>query len=791
MAQGNNGMGNGAGNIDLNVIGKRQPRLDGPEKVSGRSVFADDVNLPGMLIGKILRSKHAHARILKIDTSKAEALPGVKAVITADNADGLDCNSTDSVGTESNRRIKKKITLKTGETVFAGDVTTYIGEEIAAVAALNEKIAEEALDLIEVEYEPLPAVLDTRQAVKPDAPQISEDFTGNVWSEDIDTYGKPEEAFEEADLVFEEKFDAAVTHNLFAEFHVAVVDFSRPDKLTLWTPTQTSYLMQHSLAPAFGLSLNQVQIIHLNTGGAFSGRGSVRPHHFVAALLSQKTRRPVKVFATGDEEFLICRALGKNRYTVKVGVNRDGTLKAFDMSGEMDGGAVGNEVGYFGWMAGLSNSWVFNLKGNRFRRKVILTNQRPHFLGHGGLMLSTNVAVMQLVNKIAKSINMDPMDLLMKNAVEAGHTGLSGEAFASCGLKECIEIVRRESGWDDKYGKLPPNHGIGVAIGAMASGAKGAFKHDTSSAMVKVGEDGIITLFTGIPDMGQGTHTTMAIIAAEVLGIDANDVQLVAGDTDLTPIDVGAFAQRGTINTGNAVRNAALDARNQLTAFAAEKLETDAEKLVFRGGRVFSEDDPDKSVPFKEIVHGTLHGQEGRFVMGRGFFNSPLPYGTMAWSFNAQVAQVVVDPETGQIEVKDIWVAHDLGRAINPLACEGQIDGQVFSAMSQVLYEEVVTDAGVYLNPSRLEYKMPRTYEMPEIHHYLVESIDPYGPFGAKEIGEGPVIVAGAATIAAVSDALGGRFLPEMPMTPWRVLKAIKQANAVEKRDAMLASQRA
>ena len=545
---------------ELGVVGQRQPRLDGPQKVSGRSVFSDDVVLPGMLIGKILRSRHAHARILRLDTSKAEALPGVKAVITAKDAQGVRSTAAESAGRAAKRRTGTEMRLKTGETVFAGEIVTYIGEEIAAVAALDEATAERALSLIEVEYEPLPAILDADQALEPGAALIDPQFPGNVWSENTDNYGEPDQAFESADLIFEETFDAAVTHNLFAEYHVALVDFSRPDKLTLWTPTQTSYLMQHSLAPVFGLSLNQVQIIHLNTGGAFSGRGAVRPHHFIAALLSRATRRPVKIFSAGDEEFLICRALGRNKYKTRIAVDRDGTLRAFDMAGVMDAGAVGNEVGYFGWMAGLANAWVFRLQGNRFRRKVVLTHQRPNFLGHGGMMVTTNAAVMQAVTHVAKALKMDPMDLLLKNAVETGHKGLSGEVFASCGLKECIEAVRRKSGWNDKYGKLPPYHGIGVAVGAMAAGAKGAFKHDTSAALVRVGEDGLVTLYTGIPDMGQGTHTTMAMIAAEVLGIHAADVRLVAGDTDLTPIDIGAFAQRGTITTGNAVKNAAADA---------------------------------------------------------------------------------------------------------------------------------------------------------------------------------------------------------------------------------------
>ncbi|MDH5256095.1 MAG: molybdopterin-dependent oxidoreductase, partial [Gammaproteobacteria bacterium] len=422
---------------DLSVIGRRQPRLDGAEKCSGRSVFADDVDLPGMLCGKILRSSHAHARILKIDTSKAEALPGVKAVITAVHAKGM----------MGGRRG--------AEPVFADDLVTYKGREIAAVAALDERTAEKALQLIEVEYEELPPVLIMRHALQAGAPLVQADKPGNIWSDNIDRYGEPEEAFDTADLVFEEKFSTSVTHNLFAEFHVAVVDFTLPNKLTLWTPTQTGLLMQHALGPAFGLSVSQVQIIHLNTGGAFSGRGGVRPHHYIAALLSRRTQRPVKIFAAGDEEFLVCRALGENDYRMRIAVNKDGTIKAIDMDADMDGGAFPSEVGYFGWMAGLCNSWVFPLQGNKLRRRVIMTNTRPHFLPHGGMMLTSNAAIMQLCTKIARSLGRDPIDFLRQNAIEAGHHGLSGEVFASCGLKECLDIVRRESGWDQKYGRLP------------------------------------------------------------------------------------------------------------------------------------------------------------------------------------------------------------------------------------------------------------------------------------------------------------------------------------------------
>lgn len=740
--------------MELSAVGKRQPRLDGPEKVSGRSLFTDDIHLPGMLYGKILRSRHAHAKIVKIDASKALALPGVKAFITGDSSENVLVNQY--------------------EPAICKGVVRYIGEEIAAIAAIDEITAERAMELIDVEYEPLPAVTDLGRALRPNAPRVNPYYADNVASHDIDDYGDPDKAFEEADLILEDKLSTRATHNAFSEFHVALADWSFPDKLTLYTPTQSGYLFQNKLSDAFGLTNSQIRIVHLNTGGAFTGRGMLRPHHYIAALLSRETRRPVKIFSAGDEEFLTCRAGGDNDYIVRTAITNDGAIKGFDIEGVMDCGAHAAGLSYLSAMAGNYQARLFKIKGLRFNRKCVITNQRPNFFHHGGMMTGLNAALMQQLNRAARQIGQDPIDMFLSNAAEQGFTDLVGGTFASCGLRECLEKVRDRSGWTNKYGKLPPYHGIGVAIGAMASGVKGAFRHDTSAAMLKVAEDGIVTLYTGIPDMGQGTHTTMAIIAAEVLGCAAEDIRLVAGDTETTPIDVGAFTQRGTFTTGNAVRIAATDARDQIAKVAAEHLGVTAQDLVFRDRKIMVSSDREKTMTFREAAYACLHSREGRFVMGNGFYNSPLKYGTLAWSFGAQVAEVAVDPETGEVQLKKMTVAHDLGRAINPLAVEGQIDGQVFSGMSQTLYEECESEEGQFLNPSRLEYKMPRTYEMPEVEYIIVESIDPYGPFGAKEVGEGPIVVTVGAIAAAVSDAVGA-FMPEMPMTPWKVLRVIHQ----------------
>lgn len=740
----------------LTVIGRRQPRVDGFEKITGRSVFTDDVRLPGMLHGKILRSPHARARIKSIDTSRAEALPGVKAILTA--ADYPDLEFSEN------------------QPLFAKDTVHYAGEEVAAVAAVDRMTAEDAVELIDVEYEPLPPVYELHQALKDDAPQLHDHAPGNIGPTHDQDYGDPDKAFEEADFIFEDEFRSPVQHNTLAELHVALADFSNPDKLHLWTPTQSAAMYKLQLAEGLGLKESQVRIIYQNVGGAFTGRGRAKPHHFIAALLSRKAGKPVKIKATGDEEFTVFRGSGDTEYRFRTGVMKDGTIKALEVDATFDAGAHAEWVMIL-WLPAPYLNWVYNIQGVRYRGRFVFTNTVPKGSHHGGIFGRMSAGWMQHINRVAKELGMDPIDFHLKNAVEKGHKAMDGSEFASCGLKECISLVAERTNWKDKYGKLPPENGkyrgIGMGLGSQASGSKGA-SNDTSAAMVKVADDGIVTLYTGIPDMGQGSHTVMCMITAEVLGTVPEDIRIVQGDSDITPFDWGAFSQRGTFMTGNAVKAAAEDARAQLADIAARELDVDSAKIVFRGGVVSVADDPTRTMTFTEVTQKSLHSAEGRFVMGRGFFNSPKDFGALAFSFGAQVAEVEVDAKTGVVKLLKVTAAHDIGRAMNPLAIEGQLDGQVFSGMGQVLYEECHVEDGLILNASRLEYKLPRAYELPEVDYILVETIDPYGPFGAKEVGEGPIVVSMSAIASAVADAVG-QMVPEIPMTPWRVLRTIRQ----------------
>lgn len=743
------------------AVGKSQARLDGREKVSGESLFTEDFYLPRMLYGKILRSTQAHAKIVKIDTSEAEKVPGIKAVITAKDCEGV------AVGKFQG--------------VFADGVVRHVGEEVAAVAAIDDETALRAVRLIKVEYEPLPPVFDIRKATREGAPLLHPQTDSNVALEMSEENGDPDQTFADCAHVREDIYWSNPSHNLFSEFHAAVADFVPGGKLTVWTPSQSAYMYQNALAKSFDMPESDVRIMCLNTGGAFTGRSAVRPHHYIAAILSRKAARPVKIAITGDEEFLVSRAGGQNRYRFKTGVDAQGHIKAIELEIDMSCGSH-IESQFVAIMLPMSYIHLqFPVEHTRYDGRLIYTNNIPYYFHHGGGLAQLQFAYGQHVDQLALDINMDPVEFLLKNSVEPNHTTVNGVHFKSCGLKECITKASVAAGWSDKFGKLPPYRGIGIGIGAMASGgARGPMGRDTSNAFLKLSEDGKITVITGLPDMGQSSHTAMAIIAAEALGVEAEDVTVVSGDTDVTPYDVGAFSQRGTFMTGNAVLAAANTAKQKISDFLSTQWEVSPDEIVYQDRTVFPASEPSKGMPLKEALKQIVIQGDGNYVMAEGSFASdPGQKGAKAYSFGAQVVEVEVDPDTGEVAVLNVVHAHDVGRALNPKVVEGQIDGQFFSGMSQVLYEECLMDEGQVLNPTRLEYKMPRSYEMPEIEHIIVETIDPLGPFGAKEVGEGPIVCTMHTIANAVANAIGVRVM-EMPMTPARIMRGIKQARKAD-----------
>ncbi len=747
------------------VVGQRHPRLDGRQKATGRSEFSDDVYLPGMLHGKIVRSSIPRGRIVNIDTSRAEQLPGVKAVITHKDTGGL-MPGPDTV-------------------LLCDEMVNYFGDEVAAVAAVDEDTAAEAAELIKVEYEPMTPLFSMKEAMAEGVPPIHNYIEDNCADDISMAFGDVDKAFSESEHIRTDEYVIHPSHSSFAEHHVVVADYSLPEKLTVWTPVQSSAIIQMSLAQNFGLSSSNVRIMNLNTGGAFCGRGSERPHHYIAAILSRKTAKPVKIICTADEEFIIYRGGGKYNFTFKTGVMKDGRLKAIEADLLHDCGPYVETQFIMLRFTGFQLQMLYKVEASKFTGKLVYTNNPPYFFHHGAGLVAMRFAFGAQLDAIAKDLGIDPVEIRLKNAVDKGYTTLSEMHFASCGLKECIQKTVKKSGWKKKHGKLPPYRGIGIGCGVLRAGGKGMFDHDTSAVFIKIDEDGKVSLVTGLPDMGQGSHTAMAIIAAESLGITPEDIKVIAGDTDITPFDAGAISQRGTFTTGNAVKNACSDVKKQLGKTAATEMGVKPSELVFKDGKIFSKGKPEKAILFEDAVYNTLHSSEGRFVMGRGFYNPPTEgvsggdykgNPALAYSFGAQIAEVEVDPETGIVKLLNMTVAHDVGRAINPMAVEGQLDGQVFSGMGQTLFEECIMENGRVLNPSLLDYKLPRPFEVPGIEHIIVETNDPYGPFGAKEVGQGPIQCTSQAIANAVSNAIG-HHIKELPITPERVLEAIRQKN--------------
>jgi 4-hydroxybenzoyl-CoA reductase subunit alpha len=537
------------------------------------------------------------------------------------------------------------------------------------------------------------------------------------------------------------------------------------------------------MAQNFSLPESNVRILNLNTGGAFCGRGADKPHHYIAAMLSRKASRPVKIMCTADEEFIVYRGGGKYKFTFKTGVKKDGTLKVIETDLLHDCGAYTETQFIMLRFIGFSLQMLYKVDALRYRGRLVYTNNPPYFFHHGAGLVAMRFALGGQLDLIAQDLGIDPVEVRDKNAVDKGYTTPCKIHFASCGLKECIRKASRKAGWKRKYSKLKPYRGIGIGCGVLRSGGKGMFDHDTSAVFIKIGEDGKLSLFTGLPDMGQGSHTAMAMIAAETLGIMPEDITVVSGDTDIAPFDPGAIAQRGTFTTGNAVILACEDAKKQLKKAAVGKLGVKPSSLVFRDRKVYPKGSPDKAISFEDVVFDTLHSQEGRYVMGRGFYNPPCEPSdlvtfegnpSLAYSFGAQIAEVEVDPETGAVKLLKMTVAHDVGRAINLLGVEGQLDGQVYSGMGQTLFEECIMEDGRVMNPSLLDYKLPRPFEVPEVEHIVVESVDPYGPFGAKEVGQGPIQCTSQAIANAVSNAIGYP-IKELPITPERILGALRE----------------
>ncbi len=756
------------------VVGKRLPRVDGLAKAIGQAKYAGDMLLPRMLYGKILRSCYPHARILDIDTSKAERLPGVKAVVIGKDFGGF------RYGYAPDARDKSPLAV---------DKVRFVGDEVAAVAAVDEDTAEEALQLIKIDYEELPAVFDADEAMKEGAPQLHDICQRNIAVRRSFHFGDIETGFRESDHIREDRFETQLVIHGFIEPHAVLAAYELPGKITISASTQTPYMLSRLLSIAFNVPQNRVRIIQPYVGAGFGGKAEAYPLQLIAVLLSQKTGRPVRITDTQEEVLLFSQRRAHHIVEIKTGVKRDGSLVAREYRIITNTGAYVDGTPIILQVAGVLTTIPYRLPNVKYEAYGVCTNT-PWLGPHRGLgFAEVHFAADIQLDMIASDLKIDPVEIRLRNAVQAGDITANKLELASCELTRCIEKVAEASNWAEKREKKEirgsKRRGIGIGCGSFVSGTR-SFAHTGAMATIKINEDGTVNLSTGTTDIGQGSDTVLSQIAAEELGLRLEDIAITRIDTDATPLDSGTYSSRVTLEAGNAVKLAAADAKRQLAAIAAENLGVSAEELEFRNREISVRGNPDKAVPFARAAKMAAYSQ--RDVLGKGHypynielwsFHTGTGNASMAYSFGAMVAEVEVDVETGKVKLTDASVAHDGGIAINPMAVEGQIEGQVIQGLGETLYEELIMENGRTINASFADYKMPRSLDMPEMNVILIEKADPYGPFGAKEVGEGTISAVYPAIVNAIHSAVGV-WIEELPVTPEKILKALKEKRGGE-----------
>jgi 4-hydroxybenzoyl-CoA reductase alpha subunit len=758
---------------ELAVVGKPLPKRDARIKVTGDAKYGADIRLPGMLHGKLLRSPHAHARIIKIDADAALKVKGVRAVVTGADFPGI------PYGNFPHTRDYLPLAL---------DKVRYIGEEVAAVAADDEDAAWEALELIRVEYEPLRAVFDPEEAVREGAPLLYDDRPGNLSSKAEWGYGDVEKGFQESDYVREETFNTQPVKHGMLETHACVGLWDGQGKITLWSCKQSPYIVWRQLGNGLGIPPSRIRIIQTYVGaGNSGGKQEAMPMDFAAVMLSRKTGRPVRIVHTMEEVLIIGHMRHPFTIRLKMGVKKDGSIHAVQYHVISDGGAH-SSIGQLSiFNPGMYPNILYKIPNFRYDAYRIYTNKSwaGAMRGHGSPQ--TFFAFESMLDMLAHDLGMDEIAMRRKNGVSPGHVANNGIKITSCALHECIDKAEELSGWQQKKGKLPKNRGIGIGCAGFISGP-GIMGHAACAAMLKINEDGRIALLTGATDVGQGADTVLSMIAAEVLGTRLEDVSFALVDSDITPLDPGTWGSRVTFCAGNAVYSAALDAKKQLAEVAAGLLQAKEEELVFRNRKVFVKAQPEREVALERLIK---HCQDrlGRPIMGRGFYRAPWEvldfskgYGNVApaYSFYAQVFEVEVDPETGKVDIVNVITVHDGGRILNPMLARGQLTGSLIMHQGHTLFEDLIRDRGKTLNPSFMNYKMMTSMDIPRsVSFYSVGGPDAEGPFGAKECGEGSASPSMGGLANAIADAIGVRF-KDLPITPEKIVKALRTAENKE-----------
>jgi len=751
----------------FSVVGKRTARPDAVPKARGETKYSADLYLPGMLHAKVLRSPYAHARILNIDTSRAANLPGVRAVITGKDA----------------LPYKWGVFPYTRDMqLLPADKARFFGQEVAAVAAVSEEIAQEAVDLIRVEWEPLPYVLDAEQALLEGAPLLHEDKPGNVSVRIFVDEGEVERALSESYLVEEGRYSAAEESYCQLENYAVVASFDSTG-LDIWCPNAGPHMKARPLSTALGIATSDVRVRKIAVGGHFGGRSEISPADFMAALLSRKARRPVKLVYTREENCNCVRQVHGSITESKVGVDRKGRITAVDMKVIMDGGAFASTGPIAASVAYIMIEEAYKFENFRYEAIRAYTNKPPR--GMYPHHPRTTYAALELqFDALAEKLGMDPLEFRIKNAVHEGYVTPTKTVITSCAEVETMRLATEKAGWKQKWGRLPPLRGIGMGVGAMISGFPMGIRGG-SAAFVRFNEDGDAVVISGVMENGQGNDSMIAQIAAEELGIPFERIKVITGDTSMTPSDQGAYSQASTLISGGAVKAAAADAKEQLLEVAAQMLGADKKDLIAREGRIFAQGAPEKSVEISKVARTAL--SRNRAILGRGdrwpdadpkrdWIKNPRGQVASAFSFGTAVAEVEVDPETGKVKLLNMVAAHDCGQPINPLAVEQQIQRSAAEAGPQgVLMEKHHwTKAGQNLNAGFVDYWFPLATDVSNIDPIIVTSNDSFGPFGAKEGGLSITVAMTGAVANAVRNAVG--VMPkELPLTPEVVLRMLEE----------------
>ncbi|MHC4100440.1 MAG: xanthine dehydrogenase family protein molybdopterin-binding subunit [Planctomycetota bacterium] len=757
------------------LIGKRIPKLDAPRKVTGEAQYLHDLELPGMLAAKILRSDRVHARIVSIDTSAAKALPGVKAVLTAADTPGVPLGHG-----KDNPPLK-------------GDKVRCIRDEIAAVAAESEAVAARALELIKVAYEDLPTVFSPADALAEGAPVIHEAHPNNIpftWDYRQGDIARGEA---ESDIVIEDTFRLHFVAHCCMGVSGALAQFDSEGNLTVYSQTQVPFLYKKEISPVIDVPPERIRVIQPIIGGAFGSKLDIYPFEPICILLAKATGRPVRLLFSRHEEFVASPTRQPVEMTLRSGVKKDGTLTFRECRTLHDNG------GYTSWGATTpfvimqTISSLYRVPHCRYHTTVVYTNN-PYsgsFRGFGNLQAT--FAVESHMDKLAEAVGMDPVGFRLHNAQRPGETTPQGMVFRSCGLEECLDTAARESGFLVKAAanKLAwrrrrdapggVRHGIGMASLLHVGGGAKIYRSDGCGTILKIDDHGHVTVITGSTDIGQGSETVIAQLVAEELGLGVSTVTVINNDSEITPWDVGVHASRTTFIAGNSARRAARKARSKLLQAAGTQLEIDPDQLDLRQGHVVRARDGEALMDLGKLIRSLHFSVKSDVVMTTEYYEPPSVMQdkefkgdvSASYAFGTQVVELEVDTATGIIRILKVTAAHDVGRVVNALGAEGQVEGGVVMGMGYAISEHLQIDEGIVTNPCFRDYKLITAPEIPQIYAHFIETQDPEGPVGAKGIGEAPAICTAAAIANALYNATGVRMY-ELPLTPERVLRALE-----------------